>query len=100
MAAKVFYFMHLLSLSIFLFLIHFYLLSINLAGEFVESICWRQPELGVTECDTLCVKIAGLCHDLGHGPFSHLFDGIFIPKVLGEGKWKVIHLFKIFFSYM
>ena len=25
----------------------------------------------------------------GHGPFSHLFDGKFIPKVLPESKWKV-----------
>lgn len=25
----------------------------------------------------------------GHGPFSHMFDGMFIPKVRPGEKWKV-----------
>ena len=61
----------------------------HLAGEFVESLQRRQPELSITPVDILCVKIAGLCHDIGHGPFSHMFDLHFIPKVPGTAKWKV-----------
>lgn len=59
-----------------------------LAGCLVEALAENQPDLEISERDKLCVQIAGLCHDLGHGPFSHMFDGRFIPFARPDKKWR------------
>ncbi|XP_078026100.1 deoxynucleoside triphosphate triphosphohydrolase SAMHD1-like [Epinephelus lanceolatus] len=60
----------------------------HLAGELAKALHATQPELLITERDILCVQIAGLCHDLGHGPFSHLYDGTFIPEARPGHEWR------------
>ena len=37
------------------------------------------------------VKIAALCHDIGHGPFSHVFDDAFLPDVGKEHDYCATH---------
>eukprot|EP00127_Corallochytrium_limacisporum_P006384 Clim_evm95s225 gene=Clim_evmTU95s225 len=53
----------------------------HLATEWLNELALRQPELGLNAKDELMVGIAALCHDLGHGPYSHMFDNYFIPEV-------------------
>ncbi|GAB1602044.1 deoxynucleoside triphosphate triphosphohydrolase SAMHD1-like [Argonauta hians] len=60
----------------------------HLAGELLFHLRSHQPELNIAEKDILCVEIAALCHDLGHGPFSHFYDNTFIPEIDPNSQWK------------
>ncbi|CAL8100902.1 unnamed protein product [Orchesella dallaii] len=46
-----------------------------LAGKYGKILRKNQPELNITDVDILCLYLGGLCHDLGHGPFSHTWEG-------------------------
>lgn len=57
----------------------------HLANRIAMHLKISQPDLGITESDLKVVEVAGLCHDLGHGPFSHVFDNEFLKQEGVEG---------------
>jgi deoxynucleoside triphosphate triphosphohydrolase SAMHD1 len=52
-----------------------------LAQKLIYHIKNNQPELNISLDDIESVEIAALCHDLGHGPFSHCLDNHCLNKV-------------------
>eukprot|EP01038_Epipyxis_sp_PR26KG_P010069 gene10069-13529_t len=57
----------------------------HLAEKIALGLSQSQPNLKITTEDIKCVKVAGLCHDLGHGPFSHVYDGVFLKAAYPNG---------------
>ena len=63
-----------------------------LCGKLIDTLREQHKnQIEITEKESLCVKIAGLCHNLGHGPFSHFFDGVFMPRAKPDSKSKWQH---------
>ncbi|CAI9729849.1 Hypothetical predicted protein [Octopus vulgaris] len=48
----------------------------HLAGKMIRHLKQQDPDLPISDRDMLCVEIAALCHNLGHGPFSYAFQKI------------------------
>ena len=51
----------------------------HLAKLLTTSLQKNQPELDITDNEIELIQIAALIHDIGHGPFSHLYDYEFSP---------------------
>jgi len=63
----------------------------HLADQMVEKIRSQYPDMEyeipefpakqkLNEKLAECIKIAALCHDIGHGPFSHIFDDVLLSS--------------------
>eukprot|EP00899_Mesostigma_viride_P007969 jgi/Mesvir1/17173/Mv07595-RA.1 len=61
---------------------------LHLSNELIQHIYSHQKEeLGLEPIDVIAVRLGGLCHDWGHGPFSHVFDNEFLPAVRPGCPW-------------
>ncbi len=49
-------------------------------------------KLNLPLADRKMVMIAGLLHDIGHGPFSHAFEGIFLQSSIKHEDWTPLFL--------
>lgn len=56
----------------------------HLAKLLITQLKINQPELNITDTDIKLIMIAGLLHDIGHGPLSHLFDEFVISENIPE----------------
>ena len=67
-----------------------------LAQHLVMSLREHHPEQNITDKEVKCVVLAGLFHDIGHGPLSHFFDmwlinrGVSKPHCEHEYRSKIV----------
>lgn len=65
-----------------------------LGGKMIRSLKNHHPELKITERNIELVEIACLIHDLGHGPFSHLWDHYVISATDKEHEIRGLIIFR------
>ena len=59
-----------------------------LSSNLLINLKKNQPELEITNKYINIIQLSGILHDIGHGPFSHVFDSEFIPLVYPNSNYK------------
>jgi len=70
-----------------------------LGGRMLLRLRELQPELNITDREIKLVRLAGLCHDLGHGPFSHSFE-FWAKRARPKGGWHHEKMSVMMFNYL
>jgi HD superfamily phosphohydrolase len=68
---------------------HHALGAMHLMGIALETL--RSKGIEITHDEAKAATVAILLHDIGHGPYSHLFEDI--VNEVTEEKWKVMYIF-------
>ncbi|URE45829.1 HD domain, partial [Musa troglodytarum] len=72
-----------------------YTLDLSIPWVFI-GLLGRQfvgSEIDIDCYDVQTVKLAGLLHDIGHGPFSHMFEHEFLPQAFPGSEWSHEQMF-------
>ena len=51
-----------------------------LANKYINILDDTSAHFRPSDMEKLCVKLSGLFHDVGHGPFSHIYDDLYFAK--------------------
>jgi len=66
----------------------------HLAGIMMDELYLKQSELKITYRLIELVRIGALIHDIGHGPFSHLYDHYVKDECEYEHEYRGLDIFK------
>jgi HD superfamily phosphohydrolase len=62
----------------------------HLCQEYIKKLKLQSQDVEISENVIRSVIVAGLCHNIGHGPYSYPFTD-FVHEVLGDKTWDSTH---------